>query len=221
MNELNTKPLCGVKLFPDKSKEFNHSDEEFEEVLEDGLKLNDQVLQLKKQVEVQEQDNSALIERNMELESENSKLKAMLAKAKGKVDGRAKEEAKAVIRDLQVLRDSYSIGTSGRNATQLAINFIMKQFDIEMFEVPSEFNVEASRTDMVNEPPHYKQHAMECFDEMLQVFGINAVMVYCKCAAWKYRYRAPFKGKFKEDNAKADWYIKKLAELDGRERFIG
>ena len=81
MNDMNTKPLCGVKLFHDKSKEFNHSDKEFEEVLEDGLKLNDQVLQLKKQVEVQEQDNSALIKRNMELESENSKLKTMLAKA--------------------------------------------------------------------------------------------------------------------------------------------
>lgn len=81
MNDMNTKPLCGVKLFPDKSKEFNHSDKEFDEVLEDGLKLNDQVLQLKKQVEVQEQDNLALVDRNDKLEAENSKLKAMLAKA--------------------------------------------------------------------------------------------------------------------------------------------
>lgn len=161
MNDLNTKPLCGVKLFPGKSKEFNHSDEEFDEVLEDGLKLNDQVLQLKKQVEVQEQDNLAVIERNKELEAENYKLKTMLAKAQ-----------------VDFLKHSGS-----------------------------------SRQDMVNEPPHYMQHAMQCIDEMVEVFGADAVIDYCKCAAWKYRYRAPYKGKFEEDNAKADWYLKKLSEL--------
>ena len=167
MNELNTKPLCGVKLFPDKSSEFNHSDEEFEEVLEDGLKLNDQVLQLKKQVEVQEQDNLALINRNDELEAENYKLKSMLAKAQ--------------------------------------VDFLKQE--------------DAPESDMVNEPPHYKQHAMECFDEMVEVFGVEAVKSYCKCAAWKYRYRAPYKGKFEEDNAKADWYLKKLSELDAASIF--
>lgn len=167
MNNLYDNQLCGVKLFHDKSSEFNHSDEEFDEVLEDGLKLNDQVLQLKKQVEVQEQDNSALIKRNMELESENSKLKVMLAKAK--VDF-----------------------TKQEGATELG---------------------------MVNEHPHYRQHAVECFDEMVNVFGVKAAKAYCKCAAWKYRYSAPFKGKFEEDNAKADWYLKKLSELDAASIF--
>ena len=183
MNDLNTNPLCNMKLTSDKSKEFNHSDKEFDEVLEDGLKLNDQVKQLKKQV--------------TDLTEEKCK---------------AKEEAKAVIHDLQVIRDGYSIGTDGRNITQQAINLVMKQFDIGMFEVACEFKAEAE--DMVNEPQHYKQHAMECIDEMLQVFGTAAVIAYCKCAAWKYRYRAPYKGKFEEDNAKADWYLKKLSELD-------
>lgn len=162
MNSLNTDPLCNIGLSHDKSSEFNHSDKEFEEVLEDGLKLNDQVLQLKKQVEVQEQDNLALIERNRQLETDNSKLKVMLAKAQ--------------------------------------VDFIKQEG--------------APESDMVNEPPHYRQHAMECFDEMVEVFGVEAAKSYCKCAAWKYRYRAPYKGKFKEDNAKADWYLKKLSELD-------
>lgn len=81
MNELYDNLLRCAKLTHDKSKEFNHSDKEFDEVLEDGLKLNDKVLQLKKQVEVQEQDNLALVDRNDKLEAENSKLKAMLAKA--------------------------------------------------------------------------------------------------------------------------------------------
>lgn len=162
MKNLYDNPFRCAKLTHDKSKEFNHSDEEFEEVLEDGLKLNDQVLQLKKQVEVQEQDNSALIKRNMELESENSKLKSMLAKTQADF-----------------------LGT-----------------------------VQASEPDMVDQPPHYRQHAMECFDEMVNVFGVEAAKSYCKCAAWKYRYRAPYKGKFEEDNAKADWYLKKLSELN-------
>ena len=210
---MNTNPLCGMRMFPDKPVGFNHSDEEFDEVLEDGLKLNDQVQKLKKQVEVQEQDNLALIERNKELEAENSKLKAMLANAKGEVDCRAKEEAKAVIRDLQVLRDSYSVGTSGRNAAQKAINFIMKQFDIEMFEVPSEFNIEAVSADMVNEPPHYMQHAMQCIDEMVEVFGADAVIDYCRCNVWKYRYRAPFKDDADEDNMKSDWYMHAMQDL--------
>lgn len=166
MNDMNTKPLCGVKLFPDKSKEFNHSDEEFEEVLEDGLKLNDQVLQLKKQVEVQEQDNLALIDRNDELEAENSKLKAMLAKAQ--------------------------------------VDFLKKE--------------RTSELDAVNRQPR-KQHSTGCFKEMLQVFGVEAVMAYCRCSAWKHRHDALQKDKYSEDNIKAEWYMKKLAELDSKKSF--
>lgn len=167
MNDLYDNPLRCMKLNPDKSKEFNHSDEEFEEVLEDGLRLNDMVQQLKKQIEVQEQDNLALIERNKELDAENCKLKSMLARAQ--------------------------------------VDFLKQE--------------DAPESDMVNEPPHYRQHAMECFDEMVEVFGVEAAKSYCRCAAWKYRYRAPYKGKFEEDNAKADWYLKKLAELDAASIF--
>lgn len=162
MNNLNTKLLCCVKLTNDKSKEFNHSDEEFDEVLEDGLKLNDQVLQLKKQVEVQELDNSALIKRNMELESENSKLKAMLAKAQ-----------------------------------------------VDFLE-----NGPATESSNASKQRHHKLHSVWCFDEMLQVFGVEAVMAYCKCAAWKHRHDALHKDKYNEDDIEARWYLKKLAELD-------
>lgn len=161
MNNLNTDPLHCMKLSPDKSKEFNHSDEEFEEVLEDGLKLNDQVLQLKKQVELQSQDHLALIERNRQLEIENAKLKAMLARAQ-----------------VDFLKHD---GSSGQ--------------------------------DMVNEPPHYMQHAMQCIDEMVEVFGADAVIDYCKCNVWKYRYRAPFKDDVDEDNMKSDWYMHAMRDL--------
>lgn len=161
MNSLNTEPLRSMGLHHDKSEQFNHSDEEFDEVLEDGLRLNDMVQQLKKQIEVQERDNLALIERNGELEAENSKLKSMLAKAQ-----------------VDFLKQG---GSDGH--------------------------------DMVNQPPHYMQHAMECIDEMVEVFGVDAVISYCLCNVWKYRYRAPHKGKFEEDNMKSDWYMHALSDL--------
>lgn len=161
MNSLNTDPLRCMKIPADKSKEFNHSDEEFDEVLEDGLKLNDMVQKLKKQVEAQEKDNLALIERNSELEAENSKLKSMLAKAQ--------------------------------------VDFLKSGGSDEQ--------------DMVNQPPHYMQHAMECIDEMVEVFGVDAVISYCLCNVWKYRYRAPYKDNQEEDDMKSDWYMHAVHDL--------
>lgn len=67
---------------------------------------------------------------------------------------------------------------------------------------------------LINHPEHYNMHRMECIDEMLLVFGKEAVINFCKCNAWKYRYRLPFKGQ-SEDSQKADWYINKLKELRG------
>lgn len=70
-----------------------------------------------------------------------------------------------------------------------------------------------SGSDMVNEPPHYMQHAMECIDEMVEVFGVDAVIHYCMCNVWKYRYRAPFKSNAEEDNMKSDWYMHAIHDL--------
>lgn len=74
--------------------------------------------------------------------------------------------------------------------------------------------VKKKDSDPVNHPSHYEAHAMESIDEMVIVFGKQAVIDFCKCNAWKYRYRAPYKGKQEEDNEKADWYIKKAKELE-------
>ena len=69
--------------------------------------------------------------------------------------------------------------------------------------------------DMVNHPPHYtRDGAMECIDEMVMLFGPDAVKSYCLCNAWKYRYRAADKNG-EEDIKKSDWYIAKYKELDG------
>lgn len=67
--------------------------------------------------------------------------------------------------------------------------------------------------DMVNHPPHYcREGGMESIDEMVLIFGKEAVMHFCLCNAWKYRYRASSKNG-EEDLKKSDWYINKYKEL--------
>lgn len=67
--------------------------------------------------------------------------------------------------------------------------------------------------DMVNEPPHYTGHGIECIDEMILVFGKEAVMNFCLGNCWKYRYRAPYKGNAEQDMEKSRWYLNKYKEL--------
>ena len=77
---------------------------------------------------------------------------------------------------------------------------------------------EAVGVDMVNKPPHYaRKNAMECIDEMEFLFGIDAVIWFCKCNAWKYRYRSADKNGA-EDIAKSDWYMNKAVELTNKKK---
>ena len=73
-------------------------------------------------------------------------------------------------------------------------------------------NIMEDKKDMVNHPNHYTNRGIECIDEMIQVFGKQAVMDFCLCNVWKYRYRA-FAKNGQEDIAKSDWYMKKYLEL--------
>ena len=82
----------------------------------------------------------------------------------------------------------------------------------EKQETPEEEPTE----DMVNYPPHYQQGGMECIDEMVLIFGKQAVANFCVCNAWKYRKRAMFKNG-QEDIDKSDWYINKFKELQDEE----
>ena len=67
--------------------------------------------------------------------------------------------------------------------------------------------------DVVNHPNHYcREDAMECIDEMLAMFGDTAVMYFCLCNVWKYRYRAVGKNGM-QDLKKSDVYFKKYLEL--------
>lgn len=68
-------------------------------------------------------------------------------------------------------------------------------------------------SDNVNHPKHYeRENALECIDEMILVFGVDAVMDFCKLNAWKYRYRAADKNG-EEDIKKSDWYMAMYKQL--------
>lgn len=81
-----------------------------------------------------------------------------------------------------------------------------------LFGVEQEVTEPEPTVDMVNHPSHYTQGGMECIDEMVLIFGKEAVKHFCVCNAWKYRKRAMFKNG-QEDIDKSDWYIKKYKEL--------
>lgn len=68
----------------------------------------------------------------------------------------------------------------------------------------------------VNHPAHYQKDGKECIDVMLEDFGKDAVVAFCKLNAFKYRWRAGMKeGNTAEtDEAKAQWYDKKAEELE-------
>ena len=69
--------------------------------------------------------------------------------------------------------------------------------------------------DIISKPKHYnREGGMECIDEMILVFGKEAVKHFCLCNAWKYRYRAADKNG-EEDLKKSDWYLSKYKELCG------
>ena len=59
--------------------------------------------------------------------------------------------------------------------------------------------------DIVNSPSHYLQNKFESIDEMVILFGVQTVISFCKCNAWKYRSRAFHKGDPQADNKKADF----------------
>ena len=65
----------------------------------------------------------------------------------------------------------------------------------------------------VDHPAHYNQGKYECIDEMVALFGKEAVKAFCKCNAYKYRFRAIRKNG-EEDIKKAEWYITKLMEME-------
>lgn len=76
---------------------------------------------------------------------------------------------------------------------------------------PDETANPGAEKETVNHPAHY-QGKYECIEEMLSLFGIDAVIAFCKLNVYKYRFRANQKNG-QNDIEKAEWYMTKLKEL--------
>ena len=74
-------------------------------------------------------------------------------------------------------------------------------------------------SEQVNHPSHYLKGGRECIDVMVDEFGIEAVINFCKCNVFKYRWRAGLKeGQSADtDEQKALWYERKAKELENVE----
>ena len=70
-------------------------------------------------------------------------------------------------------------------------------------------------SEQVNHPDHY-QGKHECIEIMRVMFGDNAVRCFCKCNAYKYRFRAGKKkgNSAEQDIAKAEWYEDYLIQME-------
>ena len=74
-----------------------------------------------------------------------------------------------------------------------------------------------NRSDNVNHPEHY-QGRRECIDIMRVMFGDEAVKDFCKCNAFKYRFRAGKKegNSAEQDIQKAEWYEEYLFKMEDK-----
>ena len=70
-------------------------------------------------------------------------------------------------------------------------------------------------SEQVNHPSHYLKGGKECIDCMVEEFGAKAVINFCLCNAYKYKWRAGLKegNSAMQDLAKAEWYLNKAKEL--------
>ena len=81
--------------------------------------------------------------------------------------------------------------------TETELNYILDKVGLETVDHPDHYN---------------REDAIEAIDEMVMVFGKEAVKNFCLCNVWKYRYRASDKNG-NEDILKSDWYMRKYEEL--------
>lgn len=103
--------------------------------------------------------------------------------------------------------------------TRESSDLILQQREkIEILEklTSASTSTEPTAQNNVEHPNHY-QGKHECIDVMRALFGDNAVMMFCKCNAFKYRFRADKKNGA-EDIAKAEWYEDYLIKMQNRKK---
>lgn len=86
-----------------------------------------------------------------------------------------------------------------------------------LIDIPDVLEGKTVTEDMVNHPAHYLKGEMETIDEMVRIFGVDKVVIFCHLNAYKYKSRAPFKGHLEQDLRKADWYLLAAEALESGE----
>ena len=66
-------------------------------------------------------------------------------------------------------------------------------------------------SDMVNNPPHYNKHGIECIKAIEAALTEEEFKGYIKGNVLKYTWRENYKNKL-EDLKKAAWYLNRLIE---------
>ena len=67
-----------------------------------------------------------------------------------------------------------------------------------------------NETDVVNHPPHYNKHGVECITAIRASMTDEEYQGYLKGNSLKYIWRYKYKGHPKQDLEKAKWYLNKL-----------
>ena len=70
-------------------------------------------------------------------------------------------------------------------------------------------DMQTKQTDLVNDPPHYKQGSIECIDAIKAALTPEEFLGYCKGNIMKYMWRERYKGGV-ESRRKAAWYLKQV-----------
>ena len=87
--------------------------------------------------------------------------------------------------------------------------FMKKKLKEELHKVKTKSH--STGTDMVNHPPHYNQHGVECI-EAIQAMTDDGFEAYLQGNIMKYLWRYKYKNGL-QDLRKAEWYLDKLIEV--------
>lgn len=103
------------------------------------------------------------------------------------------------------------VNTNGKQRVTLMPDIVKdEEYFTPTFE--SKYKPNTPIEDNVNHPSHYTSGNVECIEAMIAAYGIEAVMNFCKCNAFKYQWRFDKKNGT-EDINKAQWYQDKYKEL--------
>ena len=134
------------------------------------------------------------------------------------IDAREEGGVKACPGDYEFLNDYAScFDSSSQLCGSTNCTECWNRLFIPADEATETEEVPAHPENTVDHPSHYNRFKHECIEEMIALFGIEAVKAFCKCNVYKYRYRAGAKGTSKDeekDLQKSEWYMDKLMELE-------